>query len=92
MSELSINFLNKILCVSGLDELRLRFAHSLNHDVLWSHCVMECLSYWQSNKEVCLIISAMFSMTNLLLETAKDNLAYTQNTFIMALSTRNDRA
>ena len=26
----------------------------------------------------------MFSMTNLLLETAKDNLAYTQNTFITA--------
>lgn len=34
----------------------------------------------------------MFSMTNLLLKTAKDNLAYTQNTFIMALRTRNDRA
>ena len=29
---------------------------------------------------------------DLLLETAKDNLAYTQNTFIMALGTRNDRA
>ena len=27
-------------------------------------------------------------MTNLLLETAKDNLAYTQNTFIMALGNR----
>ncbi|KAM7446520.1 Rab3 GTPase-activating protein non-catalytic subunit [Porites harrisoni] len=37
--------------LEGLDELRLRFAHSLNHDVLWSHCIMECLSYWQSNKE-----------------------------------------
>ena len=34
----------------------------------------------------------MFSMTNLLLETAKDNLAYKQNTFIMVLGTGNDRA
>ena len=38
---------------AGLSELRLRFPHGLEQDVLWAHCVMECVTYWHSNKEVC---------------------------------------
>lgn len=37
--------------LEGLSELRLRFPHSLNQDVLWSYCVMESASYWNNNKE-----------------------------------------
>ncbi|PFX27196.1 Rab3 GTPase-activating protein non-catalytic subunit [Stylophora pistillata] len=37
--------------LEGLSELRLRFPHSLEQDILWAHCVMECVTYWQSNKE-----------------------------------------
>jgi len=37
--------------LEGLGELRLRFSHSLGQDVLWGHCVMECASHWNSNKE-----------------------------------------
>ena len=38
---------------AGLSELRLRFPHGLEQDVLWAHCVMKCVTYWHSNKEVC---------------------------------------
>lgn len=37
--------------LEGLSELRLRFPHGLEQDVLWAHCVMECVTYWHSNKE-----------------------------------------
>lgn len=37
--------------LEGLGELRLRFPHSLNQDVLWCHCVMALVSCWNNNKE-----------------------------------------
>ncbi|XP_078349429.1 rab3 GTPase-activating protein non-catalytic subunit-like isoform X1 [Oculina patagonica] len=37
--------------LEGLGELRLKFPHSLQQDVLWAHCAMECVTYWHSNKD-----------------------------------------